>query len=229
MRASLSFCESLPSPFVRVTTILVSLNGCYWIPTTLCYKISTSLPFGSQFVGAINSPQPPANFEICPITTPPKSRFLNFPNYSLPQEAGNYHIPLLIAILFTQVFKSFLHLSVYKQLEVSYWVQHQLRGNTPPYSAASNIIPPTQMTSTGADELVVQLEESLGLSNLEHGPKLVGAVIADKMPNRGAIKNILKAAWRQYGEAKFIWEKDNLFSITVQDEDMANKILDNGP
>ncbi|CAL9012274.1 unnamed protein product [Prunus brigantina] len=39
------------------------------------------------------------------------------------------------------------------------------------------------MTSTGADELVVQLEESLGLSNLKHGPKLVGAIIADNMPN----------------------------------------------
>ncbi|CAB4303970.1 unnamed protein product [Prunus armeniaca] len=125
----------------------------------------------------MNSPQLPSNFEICPIDTTPKSRFLNSPNYSLPQEAGNCHIPLLIAILFTQV-------------------QHQLCGNTPTYSTASNNIPPTQMTSTGADELVVQLKESLGLSNLEHGPKLVGAIIVDNMPNREAIKNILKSTWK---------------------------------
>lgn len=36
-------------------------------------------------------------------------------------------------------------------------------------------------------------------------------------------------AWEEYGEAKIISVKDNLFSITVRDEDMAGKILDNGP
>ncbi|BFG23567.1 hypothetical protein CerSpe_098410 [Prunus speciosa] len=79
------------------------------------------------------------------------------------------------------------------------------------------------------EELVEHLEESLGISNLEEGPKLVGAVIAQKLPNKGAIKNILKAAWKNYGETKIAWVRDNLFAITVTDEGMANKILENGP
>ncbi|BFG31059.1 hypothetical protein CerSpe_173320 [Prunus speciosa] len=85
------------------------------------------------------------------------------------------------------------------------------------------------MANTHENDLVVQLEESLSLSSLDQGPKLVDAVIAEKMPNREAIKNILRTAWQEYGEAKIIWVKDNLFAITVTDEDMAGKILDNGP
>lgn len=79
------------------------------------------------------------------------------------------------------------------------------------------------------EELVEHLEESLGISNLEEGPKLVGAVIAQKLPNKGAIKNILKAGWKDYGETKIFLVRDNLLAITVTDEGMANRILDNGP
>ncbi|CAB4303387.1 unnamed protein product [Prunus armeniaca] len=85
------------------------------------------------------------------------------------------------------------------------------------------------MATSATDDLVVQLEGSLGLSSLEQGPKLVGGVIAEKMPNRGAVKNILRSAWKDFGEARITWVQDNLFSITVQDEDMATKILNNGP
>ncbi|KAL6286553.1 hypothetical protein ACE6H2_010943 [Prunus campanulata] len=85
------------------------------------------------------------------------------------------------------------------------------------------------MARHNTEELTIQLEESLGISSLENGPKLIGAVIANKMPNRGAIKNILKTAWQEFGEAKITWIRENLFAISVQDEDMARKILERGP
>ncbi|KAL6283988.1 hypothetical protein ACE6H2_014917 [Prunus campanulata] len=41
------------------------------------------------------------------------------------------------------------------------------------------------MDNAKTEELVIKLEESLGFSSLESGPKLIGAIIADKVPNRG--------------------------------------------
>lgn len=47
------------------------------------------------------------------------------------------------------------------------------------------------MAEAHTEDLVIRLEESLGISNIESGPKLVGAIIARKIANRGAIKTIL--------------------------------------
>lgn len=85
------------------------------------------------------------------------------------------------------------------------------------------------MDNAKTEELVIKLEESLGLSSLESGPKLIGAIIADKVPNRGAIKNILAKAWESFGEAKITYMKGNIFTILAQDEDMADKIIEEGP
>ncbi|CAL9016473.1 unnamed protein product [Prunus brigantina] len=79
------------------------------------------------------------------------------------------------------------------------------------------------------EALVIRLEESLGISNLESGPKLAGAIIARKIPNRGAIKTILQNAWALFGEAKIFYLKENLFTVVVQDEDMADQIINGGP
>lgn len=54
-------------------------------------------------------------------------------------------------------------------------------------------------------------------------------MIAGRTPNREAVKSILKIAWQELCEAKITWVKDNVFAITIQDEEMARKILDNGP
>lgn len=59
------------------------------------------------------------------------------------------------------------------------------------------------MTQQSTEEITIQLEESLGICTLESGPRLLEAVIADKMPNHGAIKNILKAPWKSLGKPKF--------------------------
>lgn len=55
------------------------------------------------------------------------------------------------------------------------------------------------------EELIIQLEESLGISTLEYGPKLIGAIIANKIPNCGVIKSILRAAWKEFVEIKIAW------------------------
>lgn len=59
------------------------------------------------------------------------------------------------------------------------------------YIPETNFRNPSQwstMDNAKTEELVIKLEESLGFSSLESGPKLIGAIIADKVPNRGAIK-----------------------------------------
>ncbi|KAL6294160.1 hypothetical protein ACE6H2_002302 [Prunus campanulata] len=125
-----------------------------------------------------------------------------------------YLIAISIAITIN-IFKSHAHLRAIKLL---LFVLNPLE-----HLSHSN------MARHNTEELTIQLEESLGISSLENGPKLIGAVIANKMPNRGAIKNILKTAWQEFGEAKITWIRENLFAISVQDEDMARKILERGP
>lgn len=50
------------------------------------------------------------------------------------------------------------------------------------------------MADVRTEELVIKLAETLGFSSLESRTKLVEVIIADKIPNRGAIKNILSTA-----------------------------------
>lgn len=85
------------------------------------------------------------------------------------------------------------------------------------------------MANTGVTDLVVQLEESLDLSAMEHGVKLVGRVLATKILNRWGVRNILKLVWKEFGEVNFKWVRVNTFIISVQDETMAKRILDQVP
>ncbi|KAM2955963.1 hypothetical protein FF2_023146 [Malus domestica] len=85
------------------------------------------------------------------------------------------------------------------------------------------------MAQQGVDELVVHLEQSMELSAMEHGVKLVGSVLAYKALNKWGVRNILRAAWKDYGEIEIKWVKENTFIIMVPDENMAAKILDQVP
>ncbi|CAL2226562.1 unnamed protein product [Prunus armeniaca] len=78
-----------------------------------------------------------------------------------------------------------------------------------------------------ATRLVIQLEDNLG--ELRNGIPLIGVLMADKLPNRGAVEGILRKAWEPFGEVKISVVKDNLFAITVESEDMAGRILERGP
>lgn len=71
------------------------------------------------------------------------------------------------------------------------------------------------MAEAHIKDMVIRLEESLGISNIESGPKLVGAIIARKIPNRGAIKTILQNVWAMFGEKKISYINDNLFTVVV--------------
>ena len=76
---------------------------------------------------------------------------------------------------------------------------------------------------------MVQLEQSMDLSIMESGVKLVGKVLTSKVVNRWGVRNIIRAAWKEYGGVEIKWVKDNIFTISVKDESMASKIMEQAP
>ncbi|BFG26669.1 hypothetical protein CerSpe_129430 [Prunus speciosa] len=85
------------------------------------------------------------------------------------------------------------------------------------------------MERSTTDELILHLEESLDLTSINTGVQLVGCIIASKIPNIGAIKNILRKAWSPFGEVKISHVKDNIFSIVAPDDATAAQIVDSSP
>ncbi|KAH0972572.1 hypothetical protein GBA52_024728 [Prunus armeniaca] len=55
-----------------------------------------------------------------------------------------------------------------------------------------------------ATQLVIQLEGNVGLGEVHNGIPLIGVLMADKLPNQGATKGILRKSWEQMGEAKIL-------------------------
>ncbi|CAB4269696.1 unnamed protein product [Prunus armeniaca] len=64
-----------------------------------------------------------------------------------------------------------------------------------------------------ATQLVIQLEDNLGLGEVRNGIPLIGVLMTDKFPNQGAIKGILRKSWEQMGEVKISVVKDNLNTL----------------
>ncbi|XP_048422913.1 uncharacterized protein LOC103963932 [Pyrus x bretschneideri] len=85
------------------------------------------------------------------------------------------------------------------------------------------------MATSGVDDLVVQLNQTLELSNMEQGVKLVGKVFTQKPVNKWGVRNILRAAWKELGEVEIKWVRENVFIISVKDEDVASKIIEQVP
>ncbi|KAM1406714.1 hypothetical protein ACFXTH_001361 [Malus domestica] len=85
------------------------------------------------------------------------------------------------------------------------------------------------MAKQGVDELAIHLEQSMDISAMEHGVKLVGSALTSKALNKWGVRNILKAAWKEYGEIEIKWVKENTFIITVPDESVAAKLLNQVP
>lgn len=85
------------------------------------------------------------------------------------------------------------------------------------------------MAQSEVEDLVVHLEGSLEISSMEHGVKLIGAVLANQQLNKWGVKNILRNSWREYGEAQINWVKENTYVIIVRDEEMVERILDQAP
>ncbi|KAB2599005.1 hypothetical protein D8674_039706 [Pyrus ussuriensis x Pyrus communis] len=72
-----------------------------------------------------------------------------------------------------------------------------------------------QMANRGVEELVVQLNQTLELSSMEQGIKLVGKVLTQKPVNKWGVRNILRAAWQELGE--------------IEINGVATKIIEQGP
>ncbi|XP_068329792.1 uncharacterized protein [Pyrus communis] len=85
------------------------------------------------------------------------------------------------------------------------------------------------MANSGVDELVVQLNQTLELSTMEQGVKLVGKVFTHKTLNKWGVRNILRAAWKELGEVEIKWVRENVFIISVKDESVASRIIEQVP
>ena len=81
------------------------------------------------------------------------------------------------------------------------------------------------MANFEVKELVVHLERSLDLSNIDSGIKLVGASLVNKTLTKWGIQNILRSAWKDLSVVDIKWVRDNLFIVTVLDENTAAIIL----
>ncbi|KAB2606847.1 hypothetical protein D8674_006564 [Pyrus ussuriensis x Pyrus communis] len=81
----------------------------------------------------------------------------------------------------------------------------------------------------GVEELVVQLNQTLELSSMEQGIKLVGKVLTQKPVNKWGVRNILRAAWQELGEVEIKWVRENIFVISAKDENVASKIIEQVP
>ncbi|KAM1724749.1 hypothetical protein EV2_023584 [Malus domestica] len=85
------------------------------------------------------------------------------------------------------------------------------------------------MVQTEIEELSVQLEGAMELDNIEQGVKLMGEALVNHSLNKWGVRNILRNAWKEFGEIQINWVKKNTFIIIARDEDMASKILDQVP
>ncbi|KAB2616581.1 hypothetical protein D8674_023169 [Pyrus ussuriensis x Pyrus communis] len=81
----------------------------------------------------------------------------------------------------------------------------------------------------GVEELVVQLNQTLKISSMEQGIKLVGKVLTQKPVNKWGVRNILRAAWQELGEVEIKWVRENVFVISAKDENVASKIIEQVP
>ncbi|KAM2695843.1 hypothetical protein EV1_040295 [Malus domestica] len=64
---------------------------------------------------------------------------------------------------------------------------------------------------------------------MEQGVKLVGKVLMKKLLNKWGVRNILRSAWKEFGVVDVKWVKENVYVITVADDHMATRILDQVP
>ncbi|KAK9932679.1 hypothetical protein M0R45_019904 [Rubus argutus] len=81
---------------------------------------------------------------------------------------------------------------------------------------------------TSHDHLAAQLENSLSIDDINQPALLMGALIADVLPNIGGIKGSLRASWRSFGGVQISHMKRNIFSIKMSKVD-ARQVLDGGP
>lgn len=73
-----------------------------------------------------------------------------------------------------------------------------------------------------------RLENSCSLDEVENGVSLLGAIIADEVPNTGGIKGSLRTTWKGIKSIKLVHLHHNVFSIRVSKEDVET-LLNGGP
>lgn len=78
--------------------------------------------------------------------------------------------------------------------------------------------------------LAFELEENLELDDVpENRVTLAGLLIADHEPPLAVVKEVLRAAWCNMGYVRVVKSKSNLYAITVEDEEVADRIMSGNP
>ncbi|KAM1040678.1 hypothetical protein TB2_029499 [Malus domestica] len=85
------------------------------------------------------------------------------------------------------------------------------------------------MVQGEVEDMVIHLEESMELTSMESGIRLIRAVLAYKTLNKWGIRNVLRSSWREFGDFQIKWVRDNTFIITVKEEEVVGRILEQVP
>lgn len=68
------------------------------------------------------------------------------------------------------------------------------------------------------DHLAALLENSLNIDDVQHPTILMGAMIADELPNIGGIKGSLRSSWSGFGNFQISHLRRNIFCIKMNQE-----------
>ncbi|KAH0981110.1 hypothetical protein GBA52_008287 [Prunus armeniaca] len=80
------------------------------------------------------------------------------------------------------------------------------------------------------EELSIRFDDWLELEDkTEESITLVGLLVVDHEPPQSVVKDILHAIWTNMGHIKVMRAKDNVFAITVSDEEVARRLIDGNP
>ncbi|CAL9026175.1 unnamed protein product, partial [Prunus brigantina] len=78
--------------------------------------------------------------------------------------------------------------------------------------------------------MAIHFEDSLDLEErIENKIALVGLLIAENEPPQSIVKDILRVVWSNMGNIKVCRAKENVYSITVEEEEVARRLLDGNP
>lgn len=79
------------------------------------------------------------------------------------------------------------------------------------------------------EDLSIELESELEVSESVSGIQLLGILISDVEPGVGGVKSALQGMWHNLGQIRITRAKKNVFTVTVGDERAARRLIDGAP
>lgn len=76
------------------------------------------------------------------------------------------------------------------------------------------------------EDLSVELESELEVSDTVSGIQLLGILISDVEPGVGGVKSALQGMWQNLGQIRITRATRNVYTVTVGDERVARRLID---